>query len=143
MVGERKICGVLAEASMEVDRVHHVVVGIGLNYDFPLAVLPKETRDAAMTARELVDRPLPKVPMVRTILREMDERYRRFCAGDAASVMAEWRERALTLGRKVRVETPGGLVEGKAVDIDETGRLVVRTQKGDVTVSAGDCRHLR
>ena len=80
----------------------------------------------------------------------MDDRYVRFCGRgsgatgeEADPVIDEWRERAVTLGRKVRVETPAGVVEGMAVDIDGGGRLVVETPKGRVEVSAGDCEHLR
>jgi BirA family biotin operon repressor/biotin-[acetyl-CoA-carboxylase] ligase len=52
-----------------------------------------------------------------------------------------WREVADTLGREVRIETPGGQVVGLAHDVDETGALLVRCDDGTVrTVVAGDLR---
>jgi BirA family biotin operon repressor/biotin-[acetyl-CoA-carboxylase] ligase len=50
-----------------------------------------------------------------------------------------------TLGREVRLELPGGgVVEGRAVDVDDDGRLQIRTRDGEVAVyGAGDVVHLR
>ena len=58
-------------------------------------------------------------------------------------MLPAWRESALTLNRRVRVETPGGEVTGTAVDIEYPGTLVVETDTGTERVTAGDCEHLR
>lgn len=54
-------------------------------------------------------------------------------------VLARYRVRCSTLGRRVRVETPSGTVEGVAEAVDELGRLVVDGR----AVTAGDVVHLR
>jgi BirA family biotin operon repressor/biotin-[acetyl-CoA-carboxylase] ligase len=54
-------------------------------------------------------------------------------------VLARYRERCATLGRRVRVELPGGSVEGLAEDVDDEGRLVVDGRP----ITAGDVVHLR
>ena len=38
---------------------------------------------------------------------------------------------------------PGGEVTGTAIDVDETGRLVVRTEAGEQRLGAGDVVHVR
>ena len=38
---------------------------------------------------------------------------------------------------------PGGEVVGQAVDVDEAGRLVVRTEEGEERLGAGDVVHVR
>jgi BirA family biotin operon repressor/biotin-[acetyl-CoA-carboxylase] ligase len=49
-----------------------------------------------------------------------------------------------TIGREVRAELPGGAVlTGTAADVDEAGRLVLRTHGGPVPVGAGDVVHVR
>ncbi len=50
---------------------------------------------------------------------------------------------ACTLGQQVRVAVPGGEVTGEAVDVDEAGRLVVRTDSGEERLGAGDVVHVR
>jgi BirA family biotin operon repressor/biotin-[acetyl-CoA-carboxylase] ligase len=54
-------------------------------------------------------------------------------------VMARYRQLCSTLGQRVRVDTPGGAVEGLAEDVDGDGRLVVDGRP----VAAGDVVHLR
>ncbi len=48
-----------------------------------------------------------------------------------------------TIGSLVRVERAAGDLHGRAVDIDADGRLVVETDSGPVSLSAGDVTHLR
>ena len=49
-----------------------------------------------------------------------------------------------TLGRRVRVELPdGSTLVGEATDVEEAGRLVVRTDDGEHLLNAGDVVHVR
>ena len=60
------------------------------------------------------------------------------------AVVGEYRARLATLGRRVRVERPDGLLVGHAVDIDDDGALVVRDDEGrDHRVVAADVVHTR
>ena len=58
---------------------------------------------------------------------------------NARDVLARYRRRCATLGRRVRVEVPGPTVEGTAEAVDDEGRLVVDGRP----ISAGDVIHLR
>mgnify|MGYP002651879446 CR=1 FL=1 len=64
---------------------------------------------------------------------------------DVAEVARRYRDRCDTLGRRVRLSLPGErTVEGVADDVDEQGRIVVRTDDGQsFTAAAGDVLHLR
>ena len=59
-------------------------------------------------------------------------------------LLAAWRERSATLGRRVRVDLGADDVEGIAVDVTGDGHLVVETAEGDRrTLAVGDVVHLR
>jgi BirA family biotin operon repressor/biotin-[acetyl-CoA-carboxylase] ligase len=59
-------------------------------------------------------------------------------------VLAEWRRRSATLGRRVRVDLGADDVEGTATDVTDEGHLVVETTGGDRRVLAvGDVVHVR
>jgi len=52
-------------------------------------------------------------------------------------VITRWRELSDTIGRRVRVQLPGRVVEGTAQDVDAAGNLVVDGElvsAGSVTV---------
>ncbi len=49
-----------------------------------------------------------------------------------------------TIGSNVRVSVAdGAVVEGRAADVDDLGRLVVDHVHGSTTVGAGDVEHVR
>jgi len=64
---------------------------------------------------------------------------------DRCGLRAEYTRLCATIGRRVRVERPGGqLVSGLAVGVDPDGRLLVRVSSGaEVPDAAGDVVHLR
>ncbi len=129
-----KLAGILTEMRGEADRVGWVVVGIGVNADADAADLPEGATSLRVEAGERVDRRA----FTQRLVESFDD-----LRGDPDAVLDAWREHALTLGQRVRVETPGGDVLGEAVDVERPGTLVVRTDEGDVRVNAGDCEHLR
>jgi BirA family biotin operon repressor/biotin-[acetyl-CoA-carboxylase] ligase len=131
LVGEDKLAGVLTEMEGEADRVTWVVVGIGINVD-PEGLPDGATALCAHTAD------IDRRAFVQTLLERFDA-----LRTDPSAVLAAWRDHALTLGRRVRVETPTGDVVGTAREIEFPGTLVVATDDGPVRVHAGDCEHLR
>lgn len=132
--GGRKLAGVLTEMEAEADRVSWLVVGIGVNANLDPKTLPAGATSLRAERGDGVDR--------RRFLARLLERYAELAA-DPDSVLPAWRERASTLGRRVRVETPDGTVVGNAVDVEPPGVLVVETDEGRTRVHAGDCEHLR
>ena len=131
--GGRKLAGVLTEMEGEADRVSWLVVGVGVNADVAAASLPAGATSLAAEA-DAVDR--------RRFTQRLLETFHGLTT-DLDAVLPAWREHALTLGRRVRVETPGVAVEGEAVDVTFPGALVVATDDGREVVHAGDCEHLR
>ncbi|HKH23918.1 MAG TPA: hypothetical protein VKA42_00535, partial [Acidimicrobiales bacterium] len=62
----------------------------------------------------------------------------------SAAVIADWRRRSATLGRRVRVDLGSDDVDGTAIDVTADGHLVVETLDGDRrTIAVGDVVHLR
>ncbi|MFK8213351.1 biotin--[acetyl-CoA-carboxylase] ligase [Haloferax volcanii] len=131
--GYRKLCGILTEMEGEADRVSWLVIGPGINVNLDPAALPAGATSVAAEAG-----PVERRAFVQRVLERFDE-----LRGDLDAVLPAWRERADTLGRRVRVHTASGVIEGDAVDIEDPGTLVVSTDAGEKRVHAGDCEHLR
>ena len=129
----RKLAGILTEMEGETDRVEWLVVGIGVNANIDADGLPETATSIREEAGD-VDRRL----FVQRLLEAFDD-----LRSDLESVVPAWRDLSLTLGQRVRVDRPAGEVVGEAVSITDSGALEVETDDGHVTVSAGDCEHLR
>jgi BirA family biotin operon repressor/biotin-[acetyl-CoA-carboxylase] ligase len=138
VVDGRKLAGLLAEA---VDGA--VVVGVGLNVSTRSAELPRA--DATSLAIE-TGRPMDRQPLLLAVLRAVAVAYAPWVSsgGSAAAVLPGYRARCATVGARVEVALPSGeILAGTAVDVDDYGRLIVRSAAGERAVSAGDVRHVR
>ncbi|WP_049912273.1 biotin--[acetyl-CoA-carboxylase] ligase [Halorubrum kocurii] len=135
--GGRKVAGILTEMEGEADRISWIVPGIGVNANIDAETLPA----GATSLSEELGEPVDRRRFAATLL----ERFAAL-AGTADRmdrILPAWRERASTLGRRVRVDTPNGPVTGTAVDVEPPGALVIETDEGTRRVHAGDCEHLR
>lgn len=131
--GGRKLAGILTEMEGEADRVSWVVVGIGVNANLDAENLP-EGATSLRNENGDVDR--------RAFVQRLFERFDDV-REDPEKILDAWRDRAATLGQRVRVDTADGEVVGEAVDVALPGALLVETDDGQVRVHAGDCEHLR
>jgi BirA family biotin operon repressor/biotin-[acetyl-CoA-carboxylase] ligase len=132
LVDERKAGGILAESVVAGDRFEHVVLGVGVN----LGSAPPGVPDAG--ALDAGDEEL-----LRAFLETFVRRYEPAHPAFAASVVDAYRPVCATIGRRVRARTTAGTtVEGTAVDVDEAGGLVVRTEGGPLVVRFGAIEHL-
>ncbi|UPM43293.1 biotin--[acetyl-CoA-carboxylase] ligase [Halocatena salina] len=129
---ENKIAGILTEMQGETDRIAWLAVGIGVNMDDPGI-------EGATGLRAALDDHVP----LRTFVHHLLESFDALRKQESESILARWREAAATLGQHVRVETPDGVVVGRAVDVEPPGALVVETDDETVSLHAGDCEHLR
>lgn len=121
LVEGRKICGVLPEAVAGADgRMEYVLLGIGLNVN--QSEFPDELRPHATSLRLITGVMQDESRLLAVVLETLDRRYTEWLAGGFARLRDAWRRRAATLGERVR--TPDGR-EGVAVDVDDTGALLV------------------
>ncbi|WP_129667893.1 biotin--[acetyl-CoA-carboxylase] ligase [Phytoactinopolyspora endophytica] len=146
LVGEAKLAGILVER-VETPLGAAAVAGVGLNIrqnrdqlpDNATSLVLETTRTSAPSRDDLLD----------ALCTRLSGRYEAWrSAGTDASggsgIADEYRARCVTLGRRVRVELPGGRVsEGRARDIDGAGRLLIETDAGVEAFGAGDVVHLR
>ncbi len=96
------------------------------------------------TALNWLGPPVDRVNLLVAFLRCFDHRYTALLADGPTGLLAEWRRRSATLGRRVRVDLGADDVEGTAVDVTDEGHLVVDTvESGRRTLAVGDVVHLR
>jgi BirA family biotin operon repressor/biotin-[acetyl-CoA-carboxylase] ligase len=142
LLGGQKVCGILVERVQVRDRGGDrplAVVGIGINVDQTAEELPVPTAaslallGSAWDRTELFGRVLADL---RSTLGVM--------IGSPRTFVADYRRRCATLDQEVRVDLPdGSVLEGRAADVDDHGRLVVEGAHGSTAVTAGDVVHVR
>jgi len=136
----RKLAGMLAEAGTSTGGAQYVVLGCGVNL-LPAAYPPDVAARATSVESEL-GRPVDRGLVLAECLAALHARYRDLVSNASASVIARWRERAATFGRRVEWDAAGVTRQGIAEDIDETGALLVREGGERARVISGEVRWL-
>ncbi|MER7796951.1 biotin--[acetyl-CoA-carboxylase] ligase [Microbacterium sp. NPDC096154] len=133
LVDGRKICGILAEGTLDPGAV---VIGSGVNTSMRTEDLPVPTATSFAALGAACD----EDALLADYLGELDRLLAALGAGRTAQVRDAVRRRCLTLGREVTVSLPdGSSLRGLASDLDAEGRLMVAGRG----VSAGDVVHVR
>jgi BirA family transcriptional regulator, biotin operon repressor / biotin---[acetyl-CoA-carboxylase] ligase len=168
--GERKLAGILAEsdwpagstiaAGWREPAAHEraaVVVGVGVNVNWPAAAaggveeIPPDVVERATALNWITGRGHSRSELLQAFLQGLEQGYGRMLQERTPhAVLAAWRERSATLGRRVRIDLGSDEVEGTAVDITHEGHLVVETADSGSdregrrrTFAVGDVVHLR
>jgi BirA family transcriptional regulator, biotin operon repressor / biotin---[acetyl-CoA-carboxylase] ligase len=107
--------------------------------------LPPELADRATSVALALQAPVDRAALLAAWAERFVDGYRHLAAGEPGPVLAAYRWRLVTLGRRVRAERVGAEpVVGTAVDLTATGGLVVQTDAGArMEVLAADVHHLR
>ncbi len=135
--GDRKLGGILAEADWADPSAPSVVVGLGLNVNWP-ADFPDDLQAIATSVNHVAGHDVDREQVLVAILRALDVR----CRG--VDLMDAVRERSATLGTRVRVELASGAFEADAIELTDQGHLVVQLDDGARrAITAGDIVHLR
>jgi BirA family biotin operon repressor/biotin-[acetyl-CoA-carboxylase] ligase len=145
LIAERKVAGILVER-VETPGGPAAVVGVGLNTGMTAAELPVPTA-TSLSLEPGAAEPPDRVDVLVAVLAAIREGYDDWrLGGEPASerLAASYAAACLTVGRQVRVDLPdGSVLEGRAVAVDASGRLVVEAADGRHEVGAGDVVHVR
>lgn len=141
VVDDAKLGGILAESLLSGSSLAAVVVGMGLNVNWPTE-LPEELAFSATALNHLAGHAVDRRRLLERFLGHLERWYERLHQPDL--LLADYRTRSATLGRRVRVQLAEETFEGIAVDVTSEGHLLVDADDGARrTVTAGDAIHLR
>lgn len=141
-----KCAGVLVErhgvAPAGVASTEVVIVGVGIDLDWRDTAREGEAADWTSVA-ESTGQDVDRGDVLADLLRGLAV-WMRSIPTDPMRLLVAYRDACATIGADVRVTFPDGeVLEGRAVDLDREGRLVVEVAgQGPVAVTAGDVEHV-
>jgi BirA family biotin operon repressor/biotin-[acetyl-CoA-carboxylase] ligase len=138
--GERKICGILAEA-IDTPGGRAVILGIGINlteYAFP-----PELRNVATSVSEAVGRPVGRERILAALLDALSRWYS--VLDEPGQIVDAWSNRSsYALGKLVQVSNGDDVWQGTTCGVEPDGALRLRTSSGEIKlVRAGDVSSIR
>ncbi|MHB9782826.1 bifunctional biotin--[acetyl-CoA-carboxylase] ligase/biotin operon repressor BirA [Streptococcus sp. 10F2] len=129
-LGNKKIAGILTEAISDVETgtVAHIIIGVGIN--FFISDFPEELEGKASSL--FASQP----PIIRNDL--ITEIWRIFFTSNHEDLFELYKKHSLVLGHEISYQSQGQSWTATAVDILETGELVVETSTGLQKLSSGE-----
>lgn len=142
-IAGRKVAGILTELSADVERVHFVVLGIGVNLNTDAADFPPDVAELATSVSLNRSSPVHRALFTAALLAKLEQWLDTWTEEGFEPVRASWRAMASTLGQEVLVRADNKELRGFAEDIDSTGALLLRVGERIERVLSGDVEQVR
>lgn len=141
-INERKICGILTEASMsfEEKKLDYAVVGIGINVGTTES-FPPELKSIVTSIEDETGQKVNRNLLCAEILNCFEKYMSNL---ESREFMTEYRRRSFIVGKKTAVSRNGKECVGIAVGIDDNANLIVRFENGEeYAVNSGEARIIK
>lgn len=127
-VDNRKIGGILLESESETDRPAFFIAGIGINVNqttFPI--------NESITSLQLeTNKKFSRWEIIKAISKELEKNYQRFLTQQFSGLREEYKRRCSILNQMVTILVGAEKFKGKAIDIDEDGKLVILNEQNEI-----------
>ena len=133
LIGDAKLAGILLESAILDPAAPIVVGGLGLNVVSHPADLPYPS-----TSLKAQGIDLDAMGMLQRFLAAFARLYAVWQPDGFAPLRARWLAHGYRLGSVARVRAGNHLIEGRIVDLDPAGRLVLETTAGRKLLDAGE-----
>jgi BirA family biotin operon repressor/biotin-[acetyl-CoA-carboxylase] ligase len=138
-VNGKKVGGILTEMSADMDRVRHVILGMGVNINMPPEAFPHNLKGIATSLSIEAGQTFSRVSLLQGLLAALEKDYLLFCKHGFQPFRERWIKASIILGHPVHVRMPHREIRGKALGINDQGYLQVETEAGVVEdVVSGD-----
>lgn len=143
LINGKKTCGILTEMKAEMDRLHMVVLGIGINVNH--SSMPEDLRGIATSLALEGGRQYSRLQILAQVLHEVERYYEMLLKEGNAAIVREWSAvSSYAAGKKVSVKAAGREYRGTTSGLDPNGVLkIVRDDGGQELLVAGEITELR
>ncbi len=131
VINNKKVSGVLVESKIERNYVDFFVVGFGVNVNIPKEDFPREIIDIATSLSVELGYEISRTQLLLDILRQIESRYISMTEA-LTDFFQEWKSCSITIGQRVRIDSPDCVFFAKALDIDKNGALIIQLDSGEI-----------
>lgn len=132
LINGKKIVGILTELHAEADRIHSVIIGIGINVNQQLEHFSDELREKATSLAIVKGIKLNRSEILQAILKEIEDLYLDYLENGFQVVKLLWESHAVSIGKQITARTYNGTLIGKALGITDNGVLLLEDHAGEI-----------
>lgn len=133
VIKERKLGGMLTEASIDCERVRSMIFGIGLNVNSLSARYPKSISASSTSLHDLTGQTFRIHEITAKLIKVVITAYKQCIRGlSEKELEANWENMDALLEKKVEVKVGKETLYGKAAGIDTNGALKIKAKNGRI-----------
>ena len=137
-INDKKVCGILTEASFDNRKLNYVIVGIGINITPPQNGFDDSIKDIATS---IYEKEAPNGYKELLCAKIIDKLIYYYLNIESKSYMKTYKESSNIIGKEVDVYRGNEIINGIAIDINENAELIVKTKNGEICVfNSGEAR---
>ena len=131
VLNSRKICGILTEMSGEIDHINYLVMGIGINVNLYEEDIPMDLKDVATSLLAESGKHIDRKILFANVLNSFEELYSDFVRnGNIKETIDICRKNSILIGKEIQLINRGKITTVKAIDISDSGELVIENTQG-------------
>jgi BirA family biotin operon repressor/biotin-[acetyl-CoA-carboxylase] ligase len=132
LINGKKIVGILTELQAEADRVHSVIIGVGMNVNHTLDQFPEELQAIATSIAAETGEQADRAQIIQAIMMNFEKLYTSYLVHGFKPVKLLWESYAISLNKNLIARTLQGTIRGRAIGIDDEGVLLLETTEGNI-----------
>jgi BirA family biotin operon repressor/biotin-[acetyl-CoA-carboxylase] ligase len=138
LIKKEKLAGLLSEMETEGDMLKFVNIGIGLNVNND----PEQDVPDSVSIKNIIGKHASRREILIKFLDIFEELYHKINSQTITNqdIIMMWKKHTSTIGNYVSIETFGEKFEGLAMDVNNAGALLLKTDEGHIKkIIYGDC----
>lgn len=132
LINQKKVTGILTELQAEADRIHSVIIGIGINVNQKNGDFPEDLLQKASSLLIESGQPVSRATLIQHILLKMEHLYKIYLEQGFTPIKILWESYAVSLGKEIKASTLTETIHGKALGITDEGVLLIEDHSGKI-----------
>ncbi|MDR2192461.1 MAG: biotin--[acetyl-CoA-carboxylase] ligase [Endomicrobium sp.] len=135
----KKLCGIITEMSAEDCAVNWIAAGVGINVSNDL---PKELKNDGAVLKDILNIDVCRAELLADILTEIDKVCGEFFKYGFSRFCKEYNDNCAYINEAIFIDAGFDIIKGINLGVDETGALLLKTEKQIEKIISGTLRKL-
>ncbi|MFH5781227.1 biotin--[acetyl-CoA-carboxylase] ligase [Heyndrickxia oleronia] len=130
LIKGKKVTGILTELQADSDKIHSIIIGIGINVNQTREDFPEELHSVATSIAIENGGKLSRSILIQQILANLEKYYQIYLDKGFAPLKLLWEIYAISIGKDIIARTVNEVIAGKAIGISDEGVLKIQDKNG-------------
>lgn len=120
----------MTELQADSDKIHSIIIGIGINVNQTREDFPEELHSVATSIAIENGGKLSRSILIQQILANLEKYYQIYLEKGFAPLKLLWESYAISIGKDIIARTVNEVIAGKAIGISDEGVLKIQDKNG-------------